>query len=99
MDLTRISTNQAILQSDIIWKSIGRNDCWAIFKRALTFVLIFIISLTLFLPANAFTMLAPLYKILEKSVENLSFLSQMLSTYFAPLMIILINNILMPTII
>ena len=65
-------------------------------KRVLTLALIFFVSFTLLLPANAVTSLGPLYTYIEAKVAGVNFLSVLLVTYFATSVTLLINNILIP---
>ena len=80
----------------MIWSNLGANQRFAKLKRFLFFILVVIISLTLLTPTYAINMLDPLKYTLNKIVFQVSFLTQMIATYFSPLIIIFINFVIIP---
>lgn len=78
------------------WENLGANQQFATFKRVLFFLLVVLISLTLLTPTYAINMLDPLKYTLSKLVVRVSFLTQMIATYFSPLIIIFINFVIIP---
>ena len=80
----------------MIWGNIGASKAMARFKRVAFFLLILVVSVTLLTPTYAINMLDPLRYILGKLVLNVSFLTQLIATYFSVLVIIFINFIIIP---
>lgn len=81
------------------WENLGANQHFATFKRVLFFLLVVLISLTLLTPTYAINMLDPLKYTLSKLVVRVSFLTQMIATYFTPLIIIFINFVIIPSLV
>ena len=63
-ELESIKTSAPYIERDLIWHNIGKSKFLNILKRALTLALIFFISFTLLLPANAIRSLGPLYALI-----------------------------------
>ena len=98
-ELESIKTSAPYIERDLIWHNIGKSKFLNILKRALTLALIFFISFTLLLPANAIRSLGPLYALIEDQVAGINFLSVLLVTYFSTSITLLINNIVIPSLI
>ena len=59
MDLMMIKTGEAILESDIIWENLGKDQTKARFKRFGLFLLLIIFSLVVLTPVNALSLMDP----------------------------------------
>jgi len=69
------------------------------FKRIGLFILLVFFCFLVLTPTYAVNLLDPLRFALEKWLKDVTFLTQLISTYFQPLIVILINFVLIPSLI
>ena len=94
-----IYVSEIILEDDLIWQYLSSHGCFKNFKRIVTFFLVFFLSITLLLPVNLIKMLSPLHTYVADHVEGVNFLSALITTYFANVVTLLINNTIIPLLI
>ena len=98
MDLMKLETREAYLESDIIWENVGKNQGMARVKRVSLFALLIVFSLIVLTPTYAVSLLDPL-KFAIHDVIKVSWVQQAITTYFSPLIVILFNFVIIPSLI
>ena len=98
MDLMKLETREAYLESDIIWENVGKNQAMARVKRVSLFALLIVFSLIVLTPTYAVNLLDPL-KFAIHDVIKVSWVQQAITTYFSPLIVILFNFVIIPSLI
>ena len=95
-----LTSSKANPPSDIIRKNLGSDRALALMKKVALFILLVFFSFVIMTPTYAINMLAPLESQLEDTLKHVPFnASQLLSDFFAPLIVIAINFLLIPTLI
>lgn len=94
-----LSIRKAYIQSDIIWSNLKVNVVVAIIKRAVLFLILFLLSLLILTPAYAIQLLDPLKLAVVKWFHNSQLLVEFVGEFFGPLIIIIINFVLIPLLI
>ena len=94
----QVKTKKAYLESDIIWENVAKNQKKAMMKRAALFILLVIFSLVVLTPTYAISLLDPL-KFAIHDVIKVTWVQQMITTYFSPLIVILVNFVIIPCLI
>lgn len=98
MDLQQLKTREAYLESDIIWENVAKNQNMARVKRISLFALLIVFSLIVLTPTYAVSLLDPL-KFAIHDVIKVSWVQQAITTYFSPLIVILFNFVIIPSLI
>lgn len=95
-NLTFISATETILEKDIIWHNIGTGNCYKYFMRTFTFVVVFLLSVTLLLPMNLIKVLTPIYEYATHKSSVVATFQHMIATYLSTVVTIIINNTVIP---
>ena len=94
-----MTSSVAYLESDLKWENLGKDNFRAQLKRTGLFLIIFIVSLLILTPTYAISLLTPLQFALDDWFKNVSFIRQLISAYFQPLIVIFVNFVIIPSMI
>jgi hypothetical protein len=95
--MSKWKIKQAPSQNEIIWENLAKNETISSIKSFFLTIALLIVSIMLITPAVLLDNLQGLENIAEKAVGgDASFLGQLVASYFAPLVIMLLNYGIIP---
>mmetsp|Transcript_1681 Transcript_1681/g.2969 ORF Transcript_1681/g.2969 Transcript_1681/m.2969 type:complete len:601 (+) Transcript_1681:302-2104(+) len=98
-NLLQMRSQPAYLESDLKWENLAKDPFKASLKRMGLFALLILFSFVVLTPAYAVSLLTPLQYTLSDWFKQIGFVSQLISAYFQPLIVIFVNFVIIPSLV